>query len=79
MKTNYPSLNILDGHQESFDEQILLNADMVLLNTSNMSHSLYYKVIDVLRKNKIPFDYVGKYTNTELLENEIAEILQRTP
>lgn len=77
LKSNYPSLNIMDGHNPSFDEQQLLNADIVLLNTSNMSHALYYKVIDVLRKNKIRFDYLGKYINQNLLEQEIAEILKR--
>ena len=77
LKGKYPSLNILDGHNTSFDEQQLLNADIVLLNTSNMSHALYYKVIDVLRKNKIRFDYLGKYINQNLLEREIAEILKR--
>lgn len=77
MKSAYPILNILDGHQTSFDEKMLLGADMVLLNTSNMSHAVYYKVIDVLRKNSIPFDYIGKYRNAELLEQEIAEVLQK--
>lgn len=76
LKHNYPTLRIVDGHSVSFDEQSLMNADMVLLNTTNMSHKLYYKVIDVLRKNKIPFDYLGKYSNQNLLEQEIAEILQ---
>lgn len=77
MKAVYPALNILDGHNESFDERLLLSADMVLLNTSNMSHALYYKVIDVLRKNEIPFDYIGRYNNIELMEQEIAAILQK--
>ena len=53
----------------------LIAADMVLLNTSNLSHDLYYKVIDVLRKHSIPFDYLGKYSNPNLLEKEISEIL----
>lgn len=78
MKATYPSLNLLDGHQKSFDERMLLGADMVLLNTANMSHTVYYKVMDVLRKNKIPFDYIGRFQNIELLEQEIASILQKT-
>ena len=45
------------------------------MNTSNMSHGLYYKIIDVLRKSNIPFNYLGKYNNPELLEKEIADIL----
>ena len=77
LKQKYPKLDVLDGHNVSFDEQKLLGADMVLMNTSNMSHALYYKIIDVLRKNNIPFDYLGKYSNPNLLEQEIAEALLR--
>lgn len=76
-KQRYPSIEVLDGHNVSFDEAKLIGADMVLLNTSNMSHSLYYKVIDVLRKNHISFDYLGKNSNPNLLENEIYDILTR--
>lgn len=75
LKQKYPKLEVLDGHNVSFDEQKLLASDMVLMNTSNMSHALYYKIIDVLRKNNIPFNYLGKYNNPELLEKEIAEAL----
>ena len=77
LKQKYPKLEVLDGHNVSFDEQKLLGADMVLMNTSNMSHALYYKIIDVLRKNNIPFDYLGKYSSPNLLEQEIAEALLR--
>ena len=77
LKQKYPKLEVLDGHNTSFDEQKLLGADMVLMNTSNMSHALYYKIIEVLRKNNIPFDYLGKYHNPELLEKEISEALLR--
>lgn len=77
LKQKYPKLDVLDGHNTSFDAQKLIDADMVLLNTSNMSHDLYYKVIDVLRKNGVPFDYLGKYSNPNLLEKEISEILSK--
>ena len=77
IKQKYPSLEVLDGHNTSFDEKYLLGADMVLMNTSNMSHALYYKIIDVLRKNNIPFDYLGKYSNPNLLEREVGEALLR--
>lgn len=76
MKSVYPALNIRDGHQTCFNEKMLLDADMVLLNTRNISHKVYCKVVNVLRKNAIPFGYIGKYTNTGLLEQEIAEVLQ---
>ena len=78
LKQKYPKLEVLDGHNLSFDEQKLIGADMVLLNTGNMSHTLYYKVIDVIRKHHISFDYIGKYSNPNLLEKEIAEALLRS-
>lgn len=76
MKSTYPSLNFLDGHQKSFDTKMLINADMVLLYTSNMSHAVYHKVMAVLQKNKVPFNYIGRSMNIELLEQEISAILQ---
>lgn len=75
LKQKYPKLEVLDGHNVSFDEQKLIGADKVLLNTSNMSHALYYKVMNVIRKHNVPFDYLGKYNNPALLEKEIAETL----
>ena len=77
IKQKYPSLEVLDGHNTSFDEKLLFGADIVLMNTSNMSHALYYKIIDVLRRNNIPFDYLGKYSNPNLLEREMGEVLLR--
>lgn len=78
MKSAYPSLNFLDGHQKSFDAKMLIDADMVFLNTSNMSHTVYYKVMAVLQKNRVPFNYIGRYMNIELLEQEISKILQES-
>jgi len=67
----------MNGHNTSFDEQQLQKADIVLFNTSNMSHKLYYKVINALRKNKTKFDYLENFTNQKLLEQEIAEVLRK--
>ena len=75
MKKKYPKLNLLDGHSTSFDVQTLTSSDVVLLHTGNMSHTVYYKMIDELRTSDIKYDYIGKYNNVNLLEQEIAEIL----
>ena len=76
MKAAYPSLNLLDGHQKSLDEKIFMGADMILLYAAHMSHAVYDKTIAILRNNNIPFDYLGRTHNIDLLENEIAGILQ---
>lgn len=77
LQRKYPSIKIMDGHNTSFDEHQLLTADLVLFNVSNMSHALYYKVIPLIRHEKVAFDYIGKYSNTDLLEQEIAEAIQK--
>lgn len=76
MKKKYPKLNLLDGHSTSFDLQTLTSSDFVLLYTGNMSHTVYYKMIDALRTSAVKYDYIGKYNNVNLLEQEIAEILK---
>lgn len=76
MKKKYPKLNLLDGHSTSFDLQTLTTSDFVLLYTGNMSHTVYYKMIDTLRTSGVKYDYIGKYNNVNLLEQEIAEILK---
>ena len=43
ISNKYPSISIIDGHNTSFDSSKLINADIVFLNTVNMSHKLYYK------------------------------------
>lgn len=77
LRLSCPSISIMNGHNTSFDEQQLQKADIVLFNTSNMSHKLYYKVINALRKNKTKFDYLENFTNQKLLEQEIAEVLRK--
>ena len=76
MKEQYPAIEFLDGKSTSLDTSIFSNADYILLKTSNMSHKLYYKVIDYLRERKIRFDYLGRSVNQELLEAEIVSVLQ---
>lgn len=77
MKATYPSLEILDGHLANIDISLFDNADLVLFNTSNMSHKVYYKLIDGFRFNQIKFDYLGRAKNIELLEKEIAYLIEK--
>jgi len=77
LKAKHPNIIVVDGHSAGSDFGMLANADMVLLNVSNMSHSVYYKAIDILRGNKIRFDYLGRTINQELYEQEIVSILEK--
>lgn len=77
LKKKYPAIVTMDGHNATGDFISLSSADLVLLNTSNMSHTVYYKVIEMLRKGTARFDYIGRSTNQELYEKEIADIIKK--
>ena len=75
MKEKYPHIVFLDGHNVSLDISTFDRADFILFQTSNMSHKVYYKVIDYLRNRKLRFGYLGRSMNQELLESEIISII----
>ena len=77
MKTTYPDMIILDGHLANVDIAMFKDADLVLFNTANMSHTLYYKLIDAFRSNNVKYDYLGRITNSALLEQEIAYLIEK--
>ena len=77
MKTAYPDMIILDGHLANVDIAMFKDADLVLFNTANMSHTLYYKLIDAFRSNNVKYDYLGRITNSALLEQEIAYLIEK--
>ena len=77
MKAMYPDMIIIDGHLANVDIAMFKNADLVLFNTANMSHKLYYKLIDAFRSNGIVYDYLGRITNSALLEQEIAYLIEK--
>ena len=76
MKQQYSAITYIDGHNVSLDVSSFDNADFILLNTANMSHKLYYKMIGHLRDKKLRFDYLGRSKNHDLLEAEIVAILK---
>ncbi len=73
LKAKYPTITVFDGHLETADFSVLNRANFVFLNTSNMSHDVYYKAISVLRNSQTPFDYLGRTLNQELYENEMLD------
>ncbi len=77
LSEKYKTLITLDGHNVNFDESILKTADLVLFNTANMSHSLYYKIIPVLKNNNIKFDFISRSLNLDILETEISTLLEK--
>ena len=77
LKKKYPEVTVWDGHVETQDISLFDKADFVFLNVSNMNHGVYYKAIGALRDRRVPYDYLGRTTNQELYEREMADILAK--
>jgi hypothetical protein len=77
MKARYPGVTFIDGQIASLDLSIFNNASFILLNTANISHKVYNKVVDHLRDKKLRFPYLGRSNNQERLEAEVVPIQWR--
>ena len=73
----YTNISFIDGHNVNFDKKVLLNADLVVFVTANMSHSLYYKILPVLKDNNVKFDYLGRYSNLDMIEKELCYLVEK--
>lgn len=58
----------------NFDINIFNDVDLVLIKTKGMSHALYYKVINELRKRNIKPKYV---TNEENVKKKLKSLLKK--
>ena len=50
---------------------LIMNADVIWIQTNAMSHSDFYKIIDVVRKHKIEIRYF-KYASAEKCAEQFA-------
>ncbi|TCU79339.1 hypothetical protein EV204_101318 [Tissierella praeacuta] len=53
MRKVVPHFKFIEAEQLNYDTKILENADKIYLNTAYNSHALFYKTINVARKNQI--------------------------
>jgi hypothetical protein len=75
-REKYPEIRSLNGFNENFDVTVLGMVDYVFFFTGHMSHATYYKAINYIRLNQIPFGYIGK-TNLDLVELELIDELEK--
>lgn len=75
-REKYPEIRSLNGFNENFDVAVLGMVDYVFFFTGHMSHATYYKAINYIRLNQIPFGYIGK-TNLDLVELELIDELEK--
>jgi hypothetical protein len=74
IKSRFPTFTVLDGTLNSQNFDMIEQADHVFLLFSNMSHSVYYKLMEQLKKFKTPFSYISK-THINLIEEEMLKTI----
>lgn len=75
ISNKFPNLCVLDGTETIVDLKFFDNADMVLIYTYNMSHALYERVITYIKQNDIPYFFLARASNAELIEAQMNKIL----
>ena len=72
----YPQIRTISGSNVNIDLTVFKQADCVLFFTNHISHSVYNRIMNYIRLNRINFGYI-KMVNSQLLEKEIISILRR--
>lgn len=54
----YPHVRMIDEKTGKVDRQLVTNAKLVLINWKHISHGVAIPLMDILRENKIPYQYV---------------------
>ena len=53
-----PEVKVINPQKKQIDSRILMNASTIYLNIHHMKHSQYETVMNVVRKNNLPIQYV---------------------
>lgn len=71
-----PSLSFIETDNESYDTNILLNKDYIFIYTSHISHSLYYKTVNVCRAKKLDFFYINS-SSVNSIKKDIRRAIEK--
>jgi polyhydroxyalkanoate synthesis regulator phasin len=58
LQDRYPNFIFISADTKNFDTAIFDNADIVLFNTAYLSHSVYDKAMNEIRKRNLPIKYI---------------------
>lgn len=65
-KESFPNIRFITNSAKNTDISFIKNDDFVFINVVGLSHSFYYKIVNILKKNKVKFSYIGN-PNKELM------------
>lgn len=69
------NISIIDPDRK-IDLTAVRNADLVAFQANCISHSYYYRIIDVIKKNKVPFMFLTKSSPKLCVEQLIEKLVQ---
>lgn len=70
------SVDFLYYEQSNFDRKIISRYDYVFFNTNYMNHGMFYKVMNELKKQNVPFGFLNR-TNVEYNILEMIDYLTK--
>lgn len=71
-----PEAIIIPRNRISTADQLIENADVVLMKTDSMSHKEYYKFKQIAVRKGIPVGYIENRANVGLMEQDVFETLE---
>lgn len=69
IEAEVPSLLFIDADNDNYDTNILLNKEYIYIYTPYISHSLYYKTINVCRSKKLNVVYINETSVDGIVRN----------
>lgn len=75
MKERFSGWNYIGMDNLNFDENIIKNADVVVIYVNCLSHALYYKVINIIRKYDVKVKYIKANQNIDLVQRDISNLV----
>lgn len=75
IKERFPLIISIDGTNQNTNPDFCSGSDLVLFFTPHMNHATYYKYINYVINNNIPYGYISR-NNLDLLENQLISELR---
>lgn len=76
MKEKLTQWKIIGAGINTMADDTIRNCELVIFNTGYLNHSLYYKIIEIIRNTEIKLGYISA-TNIDVALNEIKCILSK--
>lgn len=77
IKDILPNVKFITDELKNLDISFLKNIDFVFINVKSLSHSFYYKIMSVVRKNNVNLFYIDN-SNKEMVVDRMYSLLLKS-